>query len=172
MSQITKNKLIKALERLLDGDVTKLASKELRNKARQGKLKINNSNVEKEAGLSAGALRRHDDVVLMIKNKSLEVQVAQDETTDSPIDVLQKEIKSLKGERAQANKKKKEYYDEAQSHKEALAIQAATHIKVVQELMDMLHESQREKAMDKIVSSRPDNIIAPQFRKPKQLLAL
>lgn len=167
MSQITKNKLIKALERLLDSDVTKLASKELRNKARKGKLKINNSNVEKEAGLSAGALRRHDDVVLMIKNKSLEVQVAQDETTDSPIDVLQKEIKSLKGERAQANKKKKEYYDEAQSHKEALAIQAATHIKVVQELMDMLHESQREKAMDKIVSSRPYNIIAPQFRKPK-----
>lgn len=167
MSQITKNKLIKALERLLDGDVTKLASKELRNKARQGKLKINNSNVEKEAGLSAGALRRHDDVVLMIKNKSLEVQVAQDETTDSPIDVLQKEIKSLKGERAQANKKKKEYYDEAQSHKEALAVQAATHIKVVQELMNMLHESQREKAMDKIVSSHPYNIIAPQFRKPK-----
>ena len=167
MSQITKNKLIKALERLLDGDVTKLASKELRNKAREGKLKINNSNVEKEAGLSAGALRRHDDVVLMIKNKSLEVQVAQDETTDSPIDVLQKEIQSLKGERAQANKKKKEYYDEAQSHKEALAVQTATHIKVVQELMDMLHESQREKAMDKIVSSRPDNIIAPQFRKPK-----
>ncbi len=38
---------------------------------------------------------------------------------------------------------------------------------IVQELMDMLHESQREKAMDKIVSSRPDNIIAPQFRKPK-----
>ena len=165
MSQITKNKLIKALERLLDGDVTKLASKELRNKARQGKLKINNSNVEKEAGLSAGALRRHDDVVLMIKNKSLEVQVAQDETTDSPIDVLQKEIQSLKGERAQANQKKKEYYDEAQSHKEALAVQTATHIKVVQELMDMLHESQREKAMDKIVSSRPDNIIAPKFRK-------
>ncbi|MBY8029597.1 bacterioferritin comigratory protein [Vibrio fluvialis] len=167
MSQITKNKLIKALERLLDGDVAKLTSRELRNKARKGKLKINNSNVEKEAGLSVGALRRHNDVVLMIKNKSLEVQVAQDETADSPIEVLQKEIKALKGERAQTNKKKKEYYDEAQSHKEALAVQAATHIKVVQELMEMLHESQREKAMDKIVSSRLDNVIAPQFRKPK-----
>lgn len=167
MSQVTKNKLIKALERLLDGDVAKLTSRELRNKARKGKLKINNSNVEKEAGLSAGALRRHNDVVLMIKNKSLEVQVAQDETTNSPTEVLQKEIQSLKGERAQANKKKKEYYDEAKSHKEALAAQAATHIKVVQELMGMLHESQREKAMDKIVSSRLDNVIAPQFRKPK-----
>ncbi|QLK46265.1 bacterioferritin comigratory protein [Vibrio owensii] len=165
MSQITKNKLIKALERLLDGDITKLTSKELRNKARKGKLKINNSNVEKEAGLSTGALRRHNDVVLMIRNKSLEVQVAQDKTADSPIEVLQKKIKVLKGEKAQANKKKKEYYDEAKSHKEALAVQAATHIKVVQELMDMLHESQREKAMDKVVNARPDNIIEGNFRK-------
>ncbi|MFV8432945.1 bacterioferritin comigratory protein [Vibrio owensii] len=165
MSQATKKKLINALERLLSGDVAKLTSRELRNKARKGKLKINNSNVEKEAGLSTGALRRHNDVVLMIRNKSLEVQVAQDKTADSPIEVLQKKIKVLKGEKAQANKKKKEYYDEAKSHKEALAVQAATHIKVVQELMDMLHESQREKAMDKVVNARPDNIIEGNFRK-------
>ncbi|ODY12460.1 bacterioferritin comigratory protein [Vibrio parahaemolyticus] len=165
MSQATKKKLIDALERLLSGDLAKLTSRELRNKARKGKLKINNSNVEKEAGLSAGALRRHKDVVLMIKNKSLEVQVTQDETADSPIEVLQKEIKALKGERTQANKKKKEYYDEAQSHKEALAAQAATHIKVVQELMEMLHESLREKAMDKVVNTRPNNIVDGNFRK-------
>ncbi|MDZ5121269.1 bacterioferritin comigratory protein [Vibrio parahaemolyticus] len=165
MSQATKKKLIDALERLLSGDVAKLTSRELRNKARKGKLKINNSSVEKEAGLSAGALRRHNDVVLMIKNKSLEVQVAQDETADSPIEVLQKEIKALKGERAQANKKKKEYYDEAQSNKEALAVQAAAHIKVVQELMDMLPASEREKAMDKIINTRPDNIVEGNFRK-------
>ncbi|OEE01403.1 MULTISPECIES: hypothetical protein [Vibrio] len=165
MSQATKKKLIDALERLLSGDVAKLTSRELRNKARKGKLKINNSSVEKEAGLSAGALRRHTDVVLMIKNKSLEVQVAQDENTDSPIEVLQKEIKALRGERTQANKKKKEYYDEAQSHKEALATQAAIHIKVVQELMEMLPASEREKAMDKVVNTRPDNIVEGNFSK-------
>lgn len=165
MSQITKIKLIKALEKLLDGDVTKLTSKELRNKARKGKLKINNSNVEKEAGLSAGSLRRHNDVVLMIKNKSLEVQVTQDETTNSPIEVLQKEIKLLKGERGLANKKKKEYYDEAKNHKEALAVQAATHIIMIQKLMEMLPASEREKAMDKVVNTRPDNIVEGYFRK-------
>ncbi|MFM2584357.1 bacterioferritin comigratory protein [Vibrio campbellii] len=165
MSQTTKKKLIDALERLLSGDVAKLSSRELRNKARKGKLKINNSSVEKEAGLSAGALRRHSDVVLMIKSKSLEVQVAQDENTDSPIEVLQKEIKALKGERTQANKKKKEYYDEAQSHKEALAVQAAAHIKIVQDLMEMLPASEREKAMDKVVNPRPDNIVEGNFRK-------
>ncbi|EID4388067.1 bacterioferritin comigratory protein [Vibrio vulnificus] len=165
MSQTTKKKLIDALERLLSGDVAKLTSRELRNKARKGKLKINNSSVEKEAGLSAGALRRHSDVVLMIKNKSLEAQVAQDENTDSPIEMLQKEIKALKGERTQANKKKKEYYDEAQSHKKALAVQAATHIKIVQDLMEMLPVSEREKAMDKVVNTRPGNIVEGNFRK-------
>ncbi|MUK41199.1 bacterioferritin comigratory protein [Aliivibrio fischeri] len=165
MSQITKIKLIKALEKLLDGDLTKLTSKELRNKARKGKLKINNSNVEKEAGLSAGSLRRHNDVILMIKNKSLEVKVTQDETTNSPIEVLQKEIKLLKGERGLANKKKKEYYDEAKNHKEALAVQAATHIKMIQQLMEMLPASEREKAMDKVVNTRPDNIVEGYFRK-------
>jgi hypothetical protein len=165
MSQITKIKLIKALEKLLDGDVTKLTSKELRNKARKGKLKINNSNVEKEAGLSAGSLRRHNDVILMIKNKSLKVQVTQDETTNSPIEVLQKEIKLLKGERGLANKKKKKYYDEAKNHKEALAVQAATHIKMIQQLMEMLPASEREKAMDKVVNTRPDNIVEGYFRK-------
>ncbi|MEZ9230900.1 bacterioferritin comigratory protein [Vibrio amylolyticus] len=161
MTQATKNKLINALERLLEG---KPENRELRKKAREGKLKINNISVEKEAGFSVGALRRHNDVVLMIKNKSLEVQVAQDETADSPIEVLQKEIKVLKGERAQANQKKKEYYDEAQSHKDALAVQAATHIKVVQELMEMLDESQREKAMDKVVNARADNIVKGNFK--------
>ncbi len=165
MSQATKKKLIDALERLLSGDVAKLTSRELRNKARKGKLKINNSSVEKEAGLSAGALRRHHDVVLTIKNKSLEAQVAQDETADTPIEVLQKEIKALKGERTQANKKKKEYYEKAKSHKEALAVQAAIHVKIVQELMEMLHESEREKAMDKVVNARPNNIIEGIFRK-------
>lgn len=50
MSQITKNKLIKALERLLDGDVTKLTSKELRNKARKGKLKSTIVMLKKKRG--------------------------------------------------------------------------------------------------------------------------
>ncbi|BCN24787.1 MULTISPECIES: bacterioferritin comigratory protein [Vibrio] len=165
MSQTTKKKLIDALERLLSGDVAKLTSRELRNKARKGKLKINNSNVEKEAGLSVGALRRHNDVILMIKNKSLEVQVAQDETSDSPIEILLKEIKSIRSEKIREKNLKEEYYGEAQNHQDALAAQAATHVKVVQELMDMLHESEREKAMDKVVNARPDNIVEGHFRK-------
>lgn len=161
MTQGTKNNLLKALERLLEG---KPENRELRKKAREGKLKINNSSVEKEAGLSVGSLRRHEDVRIMIKAKSLEARVSQDDSNQSPIDVLQAEIKQLKLDKTQANKKKKEYLDLARSHDQALAIQAANHIKMVQELMEMLHESEREKAMDKVVRARPDNLIKGDFR--------
>lgn len=161
MAQATKSRLIKALERLLEG---KPENRELRKKAREGKLKINNSTVEKEAELSVGALRRHDDVRVMIKTKSLEARVSQDESSQTPIDVLQAEVRQLKKDKTQANKKKKEYLDLARSHEQALAIQAANHIKMVQELMEMLHESEREKAMDKVVKSRPGNLIKGDFR--------
>lgn len=161
MTQTTKNKLIDALERLLEG---KPENRELRKKAREGKLKINNSTVEKEAGLSVGALRRHKDVKDMVENKSLEFRVAQDDSSQSPIDILQEEVKQLKRDKTQANKKKKEYLDLSKSHEKALARQAANHIKMVQELMEMLHESEREKAMDKVVKARPDNLIKGDFR--------
>ncbi|HCH6177518.1 bacterioferritin comigratory protein [Vibrio sp. D173a] len=162
MTKATKHKLLEALERLLEG---KPENRELRKKAREGKLKINNSTVEKEAGLSVGSLRRHEDVRVMIKTKLLEARGAQDGSNQTPIDVLQADIKQLKQDKTQANKKKKEYYDEAQSHKEALAVQAATHIKIVQDLMEMLPASEREKAMDKVVNTRPDNIVEGNFRK-------
>ncbi|EGQ9137844.1 bacterioferritin comigratory protein [Vibrio parahaemolyticus] len=162
MTKATKHKLLEALERLLEG---KPENRELRKKAREGKLKINNSTVEKEAGLSVGSLRRHEDVRVMIKTKLLEARGAQDGSSQTPIDVLQADIKQLKQDKTQANKKKKEYYDEAQSHKEALAVQAATHIKIVQDLMEMLPASEREKAIDKVVNARPDNIVEGNFRK-------
>ena len=104
MTQATKSKLLKALERLLEG---KPENRELRKKTREGKLKINNSTVEKEAGLSVGALRRHEDVQAIIKTKSLEVRVSQDDSSQTPFDVLQAEVKQLNQDRTKANRQKK-----------------------------------------------------------------
>ncbi|AZG36414.1 bacterioferritin comigratory protein [Shewanella psychromarinicola] len=161
MSQATKNKLLKALERLLNDEPE---NRELRIKARAGKLKINNSNVEKEAGLSVGALRRHEDIQILVTNKSLEARTTQSSSSTSPIELLQVEVKKLKSEMTRANKKKKEYLDLSRNHEEALARQAAIHIKIVQDFMGMLHESEREKAMDMVVKARPDNLIKGKFR--------
>lgn len=162
MTQTTKNKLINALERLL---AAQPENRDLKRKVREGKLKINPSSVEKEAGLSVGALRRHEDIRDMIKNKSLQSRVSQDKSNQSPIDVLQAEVKQLKSDKTQANKKKKEYLELARSHEKALAIQAANHIKMVQEFMGLLHESQRELAMDRVVKSRADNLVKGDFTK-------
>lgn len=162
MTQATKNKLIKALERLLEG---KPENRDLRKKAREGKLKINNSTVEKEAGLSVGALRNHPDIKDMIKAKSLKAQVTNSDSASSGIELLQQENKKLKGEKTALNRLKKSYHESAKSHEKALAKQAALHIKIVQELMEIIPESVREKAMDKVVNARPDNIIEGNFRK-------
>jgi hypothetical protein len=161
MSQATKNKLLRALERLLNDEPD---NRELRIKARSGKLKINNSNVEKEAGLSVGALRRHEDIQILVTNKSLEARTTQSSSSTSPIELLQVEVKKLKSEMTRANKKKKEYLDLSRNHEEALARQAAIHIKIVQDFMGMLHESEREKAMDMVVKASPDNLIKGKFR--------
>jgi hypothetical protein len=162
MKEATKKALMSALERLLDGEPTNL---ELKKKARQGKLKVNNNTVEKEAGLSVGSLRNHADIKIMIKTHSLNAQVENSDSATSAIDVLQGEIKQLKSEKTHLNKLKSKHLADSRKSEKALAEQAAIHIKMVQELMEMIPESQSEKAMDKVVSARPDNIIKGSFRK-------
>ncbi|MDO6488422.1 hypothetical protein Q4503_11965 [Colwellia sp. 6_MG-2023] len=161
MKQATRKKFLDALERLIKGEPD---NRELRLKAKAGKLKINDSTVEQEAGLSVGSLRNHGDIKTMVKNKSLNNRVEQSKSTQCPIELLQEEVKKLKKDRTQANKKKTEYHKLAKSHKTALANQAASHIKMVQVLMEMVPVYEREKAMDKVVSTRADNVIDGKFR--------
>jgi hypothetical protein len=161
MKKATRQKLIDALERLIAG---KPDNRELRIRVNKGKLKINDSTVEKEAGLSVGSLRNHGDIKTMVKNKSLNIRVEQSESSQSAIELLQEEVKKLKKEKNQANKKRAKYLDLAKSHETALADQAASHIKMVQELMEMVPVYEREKAMDKVVSTRADNVIDGKFR--------
>ena len=78
---------------------------------------------------------------------------------------MQQENKKLKSEKTDLNRLKKKYHESAKNHERALAKQAATHIKMIQELMEMLPASEREKAMDKVVNTRPDNIVEGNFRK-------
>jgi len=161
MKQATRKKFLDALERLIKGEPD---NRELRLKAKAGKLKINNSTVEQEAGLSVGSLRNHGDIKDMVKAKSLTNRVKKSESAQSSIELLEEEVKKIKKEKTQSNKKKTEYHKLAKSHKIALAAQASNHIKMVQELMEMIPIYEREKAMDKIVRTRPDNVIDGKFR--------
>ncbi|MEZ9820316.1 hypothetical protein AB4238_06795 [Shewanella sp. 10N.286.45.A1] len=162
MKQSTKNTLIDALDRLIRGEPTNI---ELKKKARQGKLKINNNTVEKEAGLSVGALRNHPDIKQVIKAKSLKAKVDNSESATSEIELLQLENKKLKSERTQINKLKSKHLADSRKSEDALAEQAARHINMVKHLMEMIPECEREKAMDKVVNARADNIVQGTFNK-------
>jgi hypothetical protein len=86
MKQSTRKTFLDALERLIKGEPD---NRELRLKAKAGKLKINGSTVEQEAGLSVGSLRNHGDIKTMVKNKSLNKRVEQSESTQCLIEILQ-----------------------------------------------------------------------------------
>ncbi|WCP81571.1 bacterioferritin comigratory protein [Vibrio harveyi] len=161
MKEKTKKALVASLERLLEGEPTNL---ELKKKAKQGKLKVNNSTVEKEAGLSVGSLRNHPDIKAMIKDCTLTAKIANSDSASTEADVLKDEIDRLKQEKTKLKKLKSKYLSESKKSERALATQAAINIKVVQELMEMLPKSLRENAMDKVVRSRPDNVIKGNFR--------
>lgn len=161
MKQATRLSLIDALNRLLKGEPTNF---ELKKKARQGKLKVNNNTVEKEAGLSVGSLRNHPDIKEMIKSRSLTAKVANSETAASAIELLEQENKTLKREKTHLTKLKSKHLADSRKSEYELAKQAAIHIKIVQELMEMIPESQREAAMDKVVNTRPDNVVKGNFR--------
>lgn len=160
MKKATRNALLSALDRLLQGEPTNI---ELKKKAKQGKLKINNNTVEKEAGLSVGTLRNHTDIQQVIKAKSLKAKVDSSESVTSEIELLQLENKKLKSERTQLSKLKAKHLSDSRKSEEALAEQAARHINMVKNLMEMIPESEREKAMDKVVNARADNIIQGTF---------
>lgn len=91
MTQATKQAFIDALDRLIEGEPTNL---ELKKKAKQGKLKINNNTVEKEAGLSVGSLRNHPDIKEIIKTSSLKAKVDNSKSATSEIELLQQEKKN------------------------------------------------------------------------------
>lgn len=161
MKQTTKQSLIDALNRLLKAEPTNF---ELKKKARQGKLKVNNNTVEKEAGLSVGSLRNHPEIKAMIKSRSLTEKVANSDTAASAIELLEQENKTLKREKTHLTKLKGKHLADSRKSEYELAKQAAIHIKIVQELMEIIPESQREAAMDKVVNTTPNNVVKGNFR--------
>ena len=162
MKQTTRNALINALNRLIQGEPTNI---ELKKKLRENKLKINNNSVEKEAGLSVGALRNHPDIKKVIEEKSLKAKVDSSESATSKIELLLLENKKLKSEKTQLNKLKTKHLADTRKSEKAFAEQAARHISMIKNLMEMIPASEREKAMDKVVNARADNIIQGTFIK-------
>jgi len=162
VKQTTRNALINALNRLIQGEPTNI---ELKKKLRENKLKINNNSVEKEAGLSVGALRNHPDIKKVIEEKSLKAKVDSSESATSKIELLLLENKKLKSEKTQLNKLKTKHLADTRKSEKAFAEQAARHISMIKNLMEMIPASEREKAMDKVVNARAGNIIQGTFIK-------
>lgn len=161
MKDVTRQALLEALDRLIEGKPT---NTELKKKAKKGTLKINNISVEKEAGRAVGTLRNHKDITKEIKNKALSVRAEQSGQL-SNVEFLEKELKEARAEKTQLQKKKDEHYSKRKAAEKAQAEDAARHLEIIQGLMRMIPLSEREKAMHTLVNTTTNNIIKGKFDK-------
>jgi hypothetical protein len=115
----TNKKLRDALQRLIDKNPT---NRELK---KRDNVKINDLNVQKEAGVSIGAIRHHTDVATLIKNHQLGLTTNPDEETTGAVsneaeatmraqlEDLKDKLESTKNKLKKETALKKEYSEKA-----------------------------------------------------------
>lgn len=163
--QKTKIALFEALDRLKKNQPTQ---RELKKKAAKGKLKINRSTVEKEACLSVGVLRNHDDVVAAIKSAEIvsaininKVMVGEieDQYARAQLQVMEERLKKAKSDARVQAKLKTKHYENSKRDEAALSKQIAQQAMIVQALLKKVPPEAREEAMQEIVRSKGGNVI-------------
>jgi|TARA_R110001583_G_scaffold192800_1_gene359800 hypothetical protein len=145
----TKSLLLNAVERLKKGEPTEQT---LIKKAEDGKLKLNRSTVEKEAGLGSGTLRHHQDVVDIITLSCVGGEEAEQ------VDILTKEIRELKDKLKKVNKINKSKIEKVKNMDVALSQQAAQQIMLMAAMLEKIPYDDREQLMKKIISNNVRNI--------------
>ncbi len=145
----TKSSLLSAVDRLKNGKPTEPI---LIEKMRKNKLKLNNLNVEKEAGCGSGALRHHKDVADLIVQSSVGGAVGED------IDVLTKQIKDVKEKLKKANKINKSKIEKVKNMDIALSQQVAQQTMLMAAMLEKIPYDDREKLMKKVISNKVQNI--------------
>jgi hypothetical protein len=135
----------------------------LKKKAAAGKLKINRSNVEKEAALSVGVLRNHDDVVAAIKSAASAseamVNTVEAQSSGVQLQVMEERIKKAKADAREQARLKTKHYESSKRDEAALSKQVAQQAMIVQALLKKVPQEDREDALRGIVRAKGGNVI-------------
>ena len=157
----TESKLLTAIDNIENGRVT---NRELRKKRT---VKLNISNVEKEAGLTSGALRHYPHVKVIINNKNSNVvnnlDKGQNITSHQSLDAYDKN--KLKDQKKKLMKRlQQEKQDKAivKHDYEALKLEKGLwlehHHQVVAALFNLVHQEARQTIFDNLPLKSTNNI--------------
>lgn len=163
----TKQSLRDALHRLIKGEPTVA---KLKDKLREGTLKINLSSVEKEASKGSGTLRNHGDVkeeiekaeYARISGKSNIFSAIADDNRDE-IERLNEKLKDVKGKLKAERRLKNENSDEVFRLQKALHNQLDEHHSLTQALFETIDIVKREEMMEKLLKNRKRKLNVVQF---------
>ncbi|MDD1828377.1 hypothetical protein LRP52_40060 [Photobacterium sp. ZSDE20] len=145
--------MLDAIERIVTGTYT---SKDLK---RQKVVKLNDKNVQIEAGLSPGAIRHHPD----IKKKIIDINEAKDEL-DS-ISELKAKVEELEKENEELKAKNVSLKLRVDGYKESWDEKLASHHQTIIALFSKIPLVDREEAMKTIDMSSNSNVTNINTRK-------
>lgn len=165
--QQTKQSLRDALNRLIKGEPTVA---KLKDKLREGTLKINLSSVEKEASKGSGTLRNHGDVkddiekaeYARINGKPNIASDSADDTRDE-IERLNEKLKDVKGKLKTERRLKNENTDEVHRLQKAFHNQLDEHHSLTQALFEAIDVVKRQEMMEKLLQNRKRKLNVVQF---------
>ena len=155
--QKTKAALFEALERIKKNQPIQ---RELKKKAAVGKLKINRSTVEKEAVMSVGVLRNHDDVVAAIKSAAIMVGTPEAQDSGVQLQAMEERLKKAKADAREQARLKTKHYENSKRDEAALSKQVAQQAMIVQALLKKVPQEAREDALREIVRAKGGNVIS------------
>jgi hypothetical protein len=141
--KITHQNLLAAIDRINEGTFT---SKALLKKVKENKeVKLNISNVEKEAGMGVGAIRHHGGIEDIINGVEKGDFVSLEKYEE-----LQDTVKKLKKTNRETLKASKKYQKKADDADTALNIELATQHQLVTALFHKVPIEEREELMKSI----------------------
>jgi len=149
-----------AITRIVEGTYTNKTLK------KRKKVKLNQSTVEMEAGLSVSSLRNHPDILALIENQNN--PMGQDNLSADSSDIyhLQNQITKLRKQKKELQKQKRELTQKSQleysKHQSLEKINKEIHadyIQLTSALFDLIPQEERQDLFEKLSHRYSNNVI-------------
>jgi len=155
----TAAKALAAVNRIVEGSYTNKTLKKRR------KVKLNQSTVEIEAGLSVSSLRNHPEILNIIENQN-KAENLKTSIVDSPEYYQKNQVAKLKQQKKELQKQKKELtqkyqseYSENQSLKEVNKEIHAEYIQIISALFDLIRQEDRQTFFEGLTKRSISNVV-------------
>jgi len=155
--EITANKALEAIERILSG---KLTTPELKQRIKEKKqVKLNQSNVEKEAEISTSSLRNHRAILTKIKELNEKMSSGTEAAKHRPAKASSADLKETKRKLSDAKKRQETLSEQLSDAKSANVAIHAQYVQMIAAIYREVPDERKEHIFEKVIKQVKSNIV-------------